>query len=104
MAGVVELVAVIVIVAFSLGGVFAVILIVAAGIHAEENVARKRRSTTLHDQSRPECGGGDCEEECLLFRRARPDQQDFRATKMRQSETSKRKGLFQRSRWQMNAA
>jgi hypothetical protein len=25
----------------------------------------------------PECRGGDCEEECLLFRRARPDQQYF---------------------------
>jgi hypothetical protein len=50
-AGVVELVAVVVIVAFVIGGVFAVILVVAAGIHAEENVARKRRSTTLHDQA-----------------------------------------------------
>src|SRR6266403_6116750 len=52
----------------------------------------------------PECGGGDCEEECLLFRRARPNQQHFRATEMRQSETSKRKRLLQRTRWQMNAA
>ena len=50
MAGVVELVAVFVIVAFTVGAIFMMILIVAAGVRAEENVARKRRATTLRDE------------------------------------------------------
>jgi hypothetical protein len=50
MAGVVELVAVSVIIAFAVGGIFMMILIVAAGIRAEENVARQRRATTLRDE------------------------------------------------------
>ena len=55
MANVVELVAVVTIVAFVIGATFGVILIVVAGIKAEENVARKRnlarqRATTLYDE------------------------------------------------------
>ena len=50
MASVVELVAVFVIVVFVIGAVFGVIFIVAAGVKAEENVARKRRATTLRDE------------------------------------------------------
>ena len=50
MTGVFDLAAVIGIVAFAIGGVFATILLVAAGIRAEEKVARGRRSTTLHDE------------------------------------------------------
>jgi hypothetical protein len=50
MAGVVELVAVGVIVVFAIGAVFGVIFIVVAGIKAEENVARRRRATTLYGQ------------------------------------------------------
>jgi hypothetical protein len=54
-ANVVELVAVVAIVAFVVGATFGVILIVVAGIKAEENVARKRnlarrRATTLYDE------------------------------------------------------
>jgi hypothetical protein len=41
-ANVVELVAVVAVVAFVIGATFGVILIVAAGIKAEENVARRR--------------------------------------------------------------
>src|SRR4030095_10334903 len=52
----------------------------------------------------PERGSGDREEEGLLFRTARPDQQHFRATKMRQSETSEGKSFLQRGCWEMNAA
>jgi hypothetical protein len=50
MASVVELVAVGAIVVFAIGAVFGVIFIVVAGIKAEENVARRRRATTLHGQ------------------------------------------------------
>ena len=56
MAGTVELLAVGVIVVFAIGAMFGVILIVAAGIKTEENVARRRnlararRSTTLYDE------------------------------------------------------
>jgi hypothetical protein len=56
MASVTEVVAVIVIAVFFVGTAFGVILIVAAGIKAEENVARRRheariqRSTTLYDE------------------------------------------------------
>lgn len=50
MAGVVELVAVVIIVTFVIGAVFMMILIVAAGVRAEENVARHRRATTLRDE------------------------------------------------------
>ncbi len=49
MAGVVELVAVFIIVVFTMGAVAGVIFIVAAGVRAEEDVARRRRSTTLRD-------------------------------------------------------
>jgi hypothetical protein len=56
MANVFELVAITAIVAFFIGGAFGVIFIVAAGIKAEESVARKRnlarqqRATTLYDE------------------------------------------------------
>ena len=50
MASVVELVAVFVIVVFVIGAVFGVIFIVVAGVKAEENVARKRRASTLRDE------------------------------------------------------
>jgi hypothetical protein len=50
MINVFDLAAVIGIVTFVIGGVFATILIVAAGIRAEEKVARERRSTTLRDE------------------------------------------------------
>lgn len=56
MASTTELVAVIVIAVFFIGTAFGVILIVAAGIKAEENVARRRnvvrweRATTLYDE------------------------------------------------------
>jgi hypothetical protein len=54
-ANVVELVAVVAIIAFVIGASFGVIIIVAAGIKAEENVARRRnrarqRATTLYDE------------------------------------------------------
>jgi hypothetical protein len=51
MAAVVELAAVFLVVAFVIGAVFGVIFIVVTGIKAEENVARKRRATTLHNQA-----------------------------------------------------
>jgi hypothetical protein len=35
---------------FVIGAVFGVIFIVAAGVKAEENVARQRRATTLRDE------------------------------------------------------
>jgi hypothetical protein len=56
MASTTELVAVIIIAVFFIGTAFGVILIVAAGIKAEENVARRRnlarrsRATTLYDE------------------------------------------------------
>jgi hypothetical protein len=56
MASTTELVAVIIIAVFFVGTTFGVILIVAAGIKAEENVARKRnlarwgRATTLYGE------------------------------------------------------
>lgn len=50
MAGVVELVAVVIVVAFVVGAIFMMVLIVAAGVRAEENVARQRRATTLRDE------------------------------------------------------
>jgi hypothetical protein len=56
MASYVELVAVVIIAIFAVGVLFGVVLIVAAGIKAEENVARSRnrarqqRATTLYDE------------------------------------------------------
>lgn len=50
MASVVELVAVLNIVVFVIGAAVGVIFIVAAGVKAEENVARRRRATTLRDE------------------------------------------------------
>lgn len=50
MAMYLELVAVFVIVVFVVGAVAGLMFIEAAGINAEENVARKRRSTTLRDE------------------------------------------------------
>jgi hypothetical protein len=50
MASVVELVAVFIIVVFVIGAAFGVVLIVASGVKAEENVARQRRATTLRDE------------------------------------------------------
>ena len=63
--------------------------------------ARDAFEAELH---RPERGSSDRQKESLVFRTARPDQQHFRATEMRQSKTSKCKGLLQRTRWQMNGA
>src|SRR5258707_13997461 len=62
---------------------------------------RNAFETELHG---PERGGSDGEEKRALFRTPRADQQDFGPAKMRQSEASKGKGLFQRGCWQMNAA
>jgi hypothetical protein len=50
MASIVELTAGFVIVMFVIGAVFGVILCVAAGVKAEENLARRRRATTLRDE------------------------------------------------------